>query len=493
MRRFAQKDKNNTNQQQSWEAKQLLEEQKKIEAFLASEKDIIAFCKDLSAAGTALKLTASKIPSSYFLASAALSFLGDKLIKSGDDTVSFINARKTAVLAFQTTASLTPIFQPTSKTPGLKRYIPFVGDVLNYKYTQTLSYQKDLINPIEQIFAPFKCDKSHPPTKAPVTIFLAPNFFHHPELDDQYRAKTEAVSQLSFNLGAQLQNIEALLAWIATAFGQIELVAAIRAIGGAVQTLLMIISAIFSPNTADLATYGFLENFQGGGLDPDSPLGFLNKVPGFLQYAKKFEAKPIAEETKAASEKLKQNFILLDVFDNKIKFKDQFGEEKIMKVGDTWPKYGITITYIDLTHAEYKDKYGNKYSMRRLQPAFATTEPSISDIPGTTFYKIMKDVADLRSSGVNGDVNKLLSKKISFIMSLVFQLKNKYPWIGDTKNAKWVNLQADILTHNTRPFPKTIIKKTPPKKQQVYRSPVNPNQTPREKPWYERGEDLPPL
>jgi hypothetical protein len=32
----------------------------------------------------------------------------------------------------------------------------------------------------------------------------------------------------------------------------------------------------------------------------------------------------------------------------------------------------------------------------------------------------------------------------------MYQLKNKYPWIGDSKNAKWTNLQADILSHLIR-------------------------------------------
>ncbi len=40
---------------------------------------------------------------------------------------------------------------------------------------------------------------------------------------------------------------------------------------------------------------------------------------------------------------------------------------------------------------------------------------------------------------------------MSFIISLVYQLKNKYPWIGDGKNARWTNLQSDILSHINRP------------------------------------------
>ena len=146
MRRFAQKTEDKISKAEpSWEAEKISEEKKKIEKFLESEKDIIAFCNDLRSAGNGLKQVASKVPQPYFLVSAALSLLGDKFIKVGNDAVNLINARKTAILAFETSANLTPLYQPTSKTPGLKRYIPFVGDIINFKYTQTLSYQKDLI------------------------------------------------------------------------------------------------------------------------------------------------------------------------------------------------------------------------------------------------------------------------------------------------------------------------------------------------------------
>jgi hypothetical protein len=497
MRRFAQKaERNIPGEEPSLEKEQEKEFAKKLEEIRKSEADVIKFCEDLKAAGSGLKQAATKIPQPYFLISTGLSSIGDKFIEIGSSVVTAINAKKGVELSLNVAGFVAPLYQPTSKTPGLKRYIPFVGDYVNYRYTKTLTYQKDLIDPIERIFAPFKCDKNHPATNAPVMRGIVPNFFDHPELDDQYRAKTKAVSDLSMNLGAQLQNLEALLAYIATAFGQIEAVAAIRAAGGLVQTVLMLLNIAFSPNTADLAMYG-AEGFEGGGIDPKNPFASLNKIPGISKYIKKYEAKPIAEEAQAASEKTLQHFTLLELYEpNLIKLKDKFGEEKVLITGEKWPKWNITITYVGRDHAEYKDKNGNKYSVRFAAPAFSLPEENFGDTPGTIFYKIMQDAANLPNSGAKGNLGILLSKKISDIMSLMFQLKNKYPWIGDTKNSKWINLQSDILTHNKRPIKRTKVKRTTPTTKRPGISPVNSNQTPgttdldRE---MKRREDLPSL
>ena len=491
MRRFAQKDERKIpGEEPSWEAEQKREYEKKINEILKSENDVIKFCEDLKAAGSGLKQAATKIPQPYFLISTGLSSIGDKFIEIGSSIVTAINAKKGVELSLNAAGFVAPLYQPTSKTPGLKRYIPFIGDYVNYRYTKTLTYQKDLIDPIERIFAPLKCDKSHPATTAPLMRGIVPNFLDHPELDEQYRAKTKSAADLATNLGAQLQNLEALAAWVATAFGQIEAVAAIRGVGGLIQTVLMLISIAFSPNTADLVEYS-LAGFEGGGIDPKNPFASLNKIPGISKYIKKYEAKPIAEEAKAASEKTLQHFTLLELQEpNVVKLKDKFGEEKILITGEKWPKWNITITYVGPDHAEYKDKNGNKYSVRKAGPSFSNKE---------IFDQVMKDAANLSTSGVKGDVNKLMSKKMSFIITLVYQLKNKYPWIGDTRNSLWVNLQSDILTHNTTPIRRTTVKPVKPTRPTVtrpYRSPVNPNQTPgttdldRE---MKRREDLPSL
>jgi hypothetical protein len=121
-------------------------------------------------------------------------------------------------------------------------------------------------------------------------------------------------------------------------------------------------------------------------------------------------------------------------------------------------------------------------------------QPSYSN--KNLFDQVMKDASNLSASGVKGNINKLLSKKTSFIISLLYQLKNKYPWIGDTRNSLWTNLQSDILTHNTTPIRRTRVKPTKPTVTRPGISPVNPNQTPgttdldRE---MKRREDLPSL
>lgn len=473
MRRFAQKDERKIpGEEPSWEAEQKREYEKKIKEILKSENDVIKFCGDLKAAGSGLKQAATKIPQPYFLISLSLSSIGDKFIEIGEGVVTAINLKKGAGLGLDIAGFVAPLYAPTSETPGLKRYIPFIGDYVNYRYTKTLTYQKDLIDPIERIFAPFKCDKSHPATTAPLMRGIVPNFLDHPELDEQYRAKTKSVADLATNLGAQLQNLEALAAWVATAFGQIEAATAIRLVGGFIQACILLLHIAFSPNTADLKEYSSA-GFEGGGIDPKNPFASLNKIPGISKYIKQYEAKPIAEEAKAASEKTLQHFTLLELVPpNVVKLKDKFGEEKILITGEKWPKWNITITYVGPDHAEYKDKNGNKYSVRKAGPSFSNKE---------IFDQVMKDAANLSTSGVKGDVNKLMSKKMSFIISLVYQLKNKYPWIGDTRNSLWVNLQSDILTHNTTPIRRTTVKPVKPTRPTVtrpYRSPVNPNQTP---------------
>ena len=133
---------------------------------------------------------------------------------------------------------------------------------------------------------------------------------------------------------------------------------------------------------------------------------------------------------------------------------DPRGDTLVMQVGDEWPKWGIKITGIFTTsnpaRVEYKDKSGNYYILNVLRNA--SKEPISAFSDKNLFDQVMKDAANLNTSGVKGDVNKLLSKKIVDIMKLVYQLQSKYPWIGDSKNAKFINLQSDILSHNTRPI-----------------------------------------
>ncbi len=511
MRRFAQsKDKPVIPQSEpSYEAQELQNLQKQIKEIEKSQKDVISFCKDIKTAGEGLKRVASKIPSPYFLYSSSLSNIGDKFIEIGNKVPEAITTKINAEIGLNVAGSVAPFVQTVSKSPGLKRAIPIIGDYTNYRYTKTLTVQKDLIDPIERIFALYKCDKSHAPTNAPVMNGLLPNFFDHPELDEQHRAKTQSVAEMVYNLGSIIQNFEALAAWISIALALPELAVLIRSAGTAVQLFLLLIHVIFSPNTADITMYS-LEGFKGGGIDPKSPFAVLNKIPGISEYIKRFESKPIAEEATKANEKRVENLILSEIIKkgdtlangidkSPLDFaviKDTQGNEEYLGVGDTWNKWHITITGIYPDHVEYKDQHNNRYSIRELMPSFATKDKSPGPSVGKEFLAIMQEAANLSTSGVKGDVRKLLSKKMSFIISLVYQLKPKYPWIGDAKNAKWINLQSDILSHIIRPIKRTTVKPVKPTKHvkptkpvkpvkpvkppvtRPYRSPVNPNQTP---------------
>lgn len=423
-----------------------IEYDQKLKNYLESEKKMIQFCKDIKSIGYEIKSVTSSIdPNNPILipVKAGLLELSNKLIEIGDDVLGAIKTKNETIFGLGVASGLTSTYQPSAKikTPSPKRFIPFIGDFVNFTYTLTLK-PSDFTKAIKTIFAPYKCTGGHPNTKAPLLNFpTSPNFADHPELDEQHRSKLESFSSLILNYAALMQNIEAGLALIATFTGQFEFVAAIRAAGGIVQTILLGISILFSPNTYDLKTFSN-EGFAGGGFDKSSPLSFLNKT-GYPQI---YEAKPIAEESKKASESRVQNFILVDKFPANgkqvIMLKDHLDNYKALAEGDKWPKWGITITGIFTDHVEYKDSSGKIYSVRDDQPSLSNKD---------IYDKVMKDAANLSSSGVKGDVNKLLSKKMSFIISLVYQLKNKYSWIGDTKNAKWINLQSDILSHVIRP------------------------------------------
>jgi hypothetical protein len=510
MKRFAQNKKPVPDSEPSYEKEIADAQQKQLRDFIKSEEDAIKFCKHLVEAGNGLKEVASKIPQSFFLASIALSNIGDQFTKIGNDVITVINVKKGSEIALGAAGVVAPMAQglpkktPTGKNPGLKRFIPFYGDYVNFSYTKTLTSQKDLIDPIEKIFAPYKCDKSHDATNAPVMYGLAVNFRDHPELDDQYRAKLQSAADMAFNLGAQVQNLEALAAYIATLFGNIPAVALIRGVGGLIQIFFTALNIILSPSTYDLSAFSG-EGFKGGGIDPTNPFAILNNIPGLSEYIKAYEAKPIAQEVTKASEKRIQNFILESIikkgqFDNgKISsfdyayIKDLLGNLKALAVGSSWK--GITITGIYDDHVEYKDKDGNRYSIRPNKTSFSFGNVSKEGyINETDFLNVMEDAAKLSTSGVKGDVGKLLSKRISDIMSLVFQLKNKYPWIGDTKNSKWINLQSDIVSHVIRKPKKRKQTPWPAPSRRPGISPVNPNQTPgRYNTFWERQEELPPL
>lgn len=449
MRRFAQKTEEPSPDVLKYIGQEGLSEieyNQKLKNYLESEKKMIQFCKDMQSIGYEIKSVTSSIdPNNLILipVKAALLGLSNKLIEIGDDVLGAIKTKNDTIFGLGIAAGITSTYQPSAKikTPSPKRFIPFVGDFVNFTYTLTLK-PSDFTKAIKTIFAPYKCTGGHPNTKAPLfNSPTSPNFDDHPELDEQHRSKFEAFTSLVLNIAALIQDVEAALALIATLTGQFEFAAAVRIAGGAVQTALLGISILFSPNTYDLMAYGG-EEFAGGGFDKSSPLSFLNKT-GYPQI---YEAKPIAEESKKASESRVQNFILVDKFPANgkqvIMLKDPLDNYKALAEGDKWSKWNITITGIFSDHVEYKDSSGKIYSVREDQPSFSNKE---------IYDQVMQDAANLSTSGVKGDVIKLMSKKMSFIISLVYQLKNKYPWIGDTKNAKWINLQSDILSHIIRP------------------------------------------
>jgi hypothetical protein len=481
MRRFAQKDKETDleliERTIGRAGIKSLEEQEALKKFIESEKNMIEFCEQLKNFGTGLKAGIVGINVSDPLsitAKAGFLKLCDKLIEIGNDAPAAIKAKSDIAFQAGVLGSFTSIYQPTDKvlkSPSAKRFIPFVGDFVNFAYTLTLK-PEDFINPIKILLTPYKCDKSHPDTNKPLSIGLpglpTPNYRDHPELEDQQREKMASVSSLSINLSAMVQDVEAALGLIGLLTGNVLFTAAVRIAGGIVEGILTAISIIASPNTYDLGAYTG-EDFKGGGIDPSSPYAFLNKIPGLSQYIKSYESKPIAEEAKKASEKIVENFKLLSIGTYKIEnekfvpseegdkivnMQDPRGDTLIMTVGDEWPKWGIKITGIFPTsnppRVEYKDKSGNYYILNALRNA--SKEPISAFSDKNIFDQVMKDAANLSTSGVKGDVDKLLSKTIADIMKLVYQLQSKYPWIGDSKNAKFINLQSDILSHNTKPI-----------------------------------------
>lgn len=482
MRRFAQKNGESTDggfidEKIGQEGIKKIQEDEALKKFIESEKNMIEYCQQLKNFGTGLRAGIVGINVSDPLsitAKFALLKLCDKLIEIGNDAPAAIKAKNDIVFQTGVLGGLTTIYQPTDKvlkSPSAKRFIPFVGDLINFAYTLTLR-PEDFINPIKILLTPYKCDKSHPDINKPLSIGLpglpTPNYLDHPELEDQQREKMASVSSLATNLASIIQNVEAALSLMGLLTGNVPFAAAVRIAGGIVEGILTAISIIASPNTYDLGAYTG-EDFKGGGIDPSSPYAFLNKIPGLSQYIKSYESKPIAEEAKKASEKIVENFKLLSIGTYKIEngqyvpseddeaikivnMQDPRGDTLIMTVGDEWPKWGIKITGIFPTsnpaRVEYKDKSGNYYILNVLRNA--SKEPISAFTDKNIFDQVMKDAANLSTSGVKGDINKLLSKKASDIISLMYQLKNKYPWIGNSKNAKWTNLQADILSHLIR-------------------------------------------
>lgn len=515
MRRFSQKKDDELTPQErfqkmvGYETSDQIKYQEELEKYLESEKKIRVFCTDLKNIGVAIKLSSAGLSvTPYSKLATGLSSLGDKLIAIGDDVLSAIDTKNKTLFGLQVAALITAPIQPTGlpkasdlpgktlglpetkiKTPTKARFIPLVGDVVNFAYTVTLK-PEDFIDPIKNIFTLYKCDPrfpDHPKTKAPLMSGIYPNFNDHPELDDQYRLKFESASSLASNLAALIQNLEAVVAYISILFGQLQFAAAVRLAGGIVQTILFTISTLFSPNLADLAMYS-AEGFEGGGIDPSSPFSLLNKIPIVSDFLKKYEAKSIAEGTKKASESRVQNFILVQTIPGQqiAVLKDTFGNFKALKPFHKWDKWNITLTKIASDHVEYTDSSGKSYSARIDQPAYSDKN---------IFDQVMKDAANLSTSGVKGDVNKLLSKKTSFIISLLYQLKNKYPWIGDSKNPKWINLQTDIISHVIR-APKIRKPNVKPIARPPMMIPVNKSFDPEQRDLdreMKRREDLPPL
>jgi hypothetical protein len=483
MRRFAQKDGESTDggfidEKIGQEGIKKIQEDAALKKFIESEKNMIEYCQQLKNFGTGLRAGIVGINVSDPLSiTAKVAFLKlcDKLIEIGNDAPAAIKAKNDIVFQTGVLGGLTTIYQPTDKvlkSPSAKRFIPFVGDLINFAYTLTLR-PEDFINPIKILLTPYKCDKSHPDPNKPLSIGLpglpTPNYLDHPELEDQQREKMASVSSLATNLASLIQNVEAALSLIGLLTGNVPFTAAVRIAGGIVEGILTAISIIASPNTYDLGAYAG-EDFKGGGIDPSSLYAFLNKIPGLSQYIKSYESKPIAEEAKKASEKIVENFKLLSIGTYNIEngqfvpsedgrykivtLQDPRGDTFTMGIGDEWPKWGIKITGIftksNPPRVEYKDKSGNYYSLTVLKNA--SKEPMSAFTDKNIFDQVMKDAANLSTSGVKGDVDKLLSKTIADIMKLVYQLQSKYPWIGDSKNAKFINLQSDILSHNTKPI-----------------------------------------
>ena len=164
MRRFAQKNEKIPGKEPSWEKEEQDAFLKNIKEIQKSNSELLQFCRDLKSAGAGLKQVATKVPPIYAFASAGLVSIGSKFEEIGDNVIGIINTKQAIELASNVAGYSSSLYQPTSKTPGLKRFIPFAGDIINFNYTTKLTLQKDLIEPIENIFAPYKCDKNHPPT-----------------------------------------------------------------------------------------------------------------------------------------------------------------------------------------------------------------------------------------------------------------------------------------------------------------------------------------
>jgi hypothetical protein len=474
MRRFAQKKdkplsgKDFVDQRIGTEGIQKFEEFEKINKYLESEKDMIAFCKQLKTLGTTIKSelegTEATDPAGQLVRTAILKSC-DKLIEIGDDAVSAIQSKNNMIFSSGILASLTSVYQPaetTLKTPGAKKYIPFVGDVVNFSYVLTLR-ASDFTKPIKILLKPYKCDKSHPPTSKPLGLGIPGiktiNYRDHPELVDQQREKMTSVSSLTQNIASLFQLVETAISAIALVTMNAPLLLAARTFGGLIGGILGVISIVASPNTYDLSAYA-PESFAGGGIDPEGPFGFLTQLPLVQDYAKIFESKPVAEEVVKESEKPIQNFKLgrLDKLPDgswSATIVDPSGEVRTMSPKDTWPKWGIQVTGVfpSRLSVEYKDKYGKVYILKMTTDKQGKlTIPQSAFTDKKIFDQVMKDAADLSSSGVKGDVKKLLSKKMVDILNLVYQLQPEYPWIGNPRDAKWINLQSDILSHITRPI-----------------------------------------
>lgn len=473
MKRFAQNKKPVPDSEPSYEKEIADQKTKQFEEFKKSQQVALEFCKDLQNIGTNLKEEATKLPVQFLPVKIAMSAIGDKLDTIGKDAETIITVKLGTEVAFESGKIVSTFFQnqKPNKSPGLKRFVPLIGDLANLDFVRNLKWDQDFKSKFDTIAEPYKCNGAQDHyTKKPIWNGVVPNFNDHPELADQHSKKAEAVSQLIATFGTLVQLLETLAAWIATAMGNIPLVIAIRTIGGLIGILIQALSIAFSPNTYDIQEYS-REDFEGGGIDPKSPFAFMNEIPGLSKYIKQYESKPIAEETAKASEKRIQNFILEEIYKKGDKLpkgdvakydfvliQDTLGNVEALANGMTWPKWRITITGIyEDGHVEYKDQYNNKYSIRKnalpgfgRTPSFSfgdTTEKGYST--GEEFLKIMKEAADLSTSNVKGNVDLLLSKNKTDIISLLYQLKSKYPWIG-TKNPNWINLKNDIITHTPK-------------------------------------------
>ena len=141
MRRFAQKDEetdlNRIERTIGQVGIKSLEEQEALKKFIESEKNMIEFCEQLKNFGTGLKAGIVGINVSDPLsitAKAGFLKLCDKLIEIGNDAPAAIKAKSDIAFQAGVLGSFTSIYQPTDKvlkSPSAKRFIPFVGDLVN--------------------------------------------------------------------------------------------------------------------------------------------------------------------------------------------------------------------------------------------------------------------------------------------------------------------------------------------------------------------------